>query len=539
MKGWIAVWALAGMIFSASPFAFRGGLTGSEASSSPKTKTAQVGSGRSRPGAQAPARGPAKAGHKSVSRSTRKGASQNQGVKTSAARPSASAFTAAAQAAEAGILSTASERPTDEPRTTSVEDTICSLNAEKLDLAQALRQISTMTRANLLLLTSSDQKLTIRLSDVKMIEMLRHVCALTGMRYLKVGQTYVVAPEDKLKAAYPVEWVAAFPPPPTKPVPEAPKPITILVLLKNVTGDKAADVVKKAFPQGTLTAVPGPQYTSPSLQARQAGNTTGVSTTATERSDSAGMSKAVVLMGLPEEVAKAKEILEAIDRARKQVVISVSIHDITNDALRDLGIPWTFGDVSITESSPNGLNLGSFSRAPQSLGGQLKALEKSTAAKLLAAPSLSVLDGESAFILIGDKINYPVLVGYTQNNAPIFSKETERVGIYLQLSCQVGEDGTITLTVYPQVSTVTGYLEVNGASYPQIATREAQTTLRFKSGETVVMGGLLKDEEIRVVERVPILSQIPFLGEIFTHRKKTRASSQVIISITPIILRDE
>lgn len=419
------------------------------------------------------------------------------------------------------------------------EDAICSANVVGIDLSEFLRSLSEQSGANLLLLPGADQKVTLRLSGVKMLDMLRHVCALTGMKYLKVGDAYVVSTSEKLKSGYPNEYEEAYPTPKPEKIEEKEpvKPITRLITLSNITAEKAAEVLNKAFGNDKLTIIAGPQYMSPSLNPREASNATGVSGTATERSNSAGASKSLVLVGLPEVVELANDILERIDQARRQVVIQVSIHDITNDALKDLGVgPWSFSDINLSEGDPKGINFGSFVRAPQSIAAQLKSLEKTTAAKLLAEPSLSVLDGESAFILIGDKINYPVLVGYTQNNAPIFSKETEKVGIYLQLSCQVSEDGTITLAIYPQVSTITGYLEVNGASYPQIATREAQTTLRFKSGETVVMGGLLKDEDIKSVERVPILSKIPILGEIFTHRKTTKASSQVIITITPTIL---
>jgi type IV pilus assembly protein PilQ len=80
---------------------------------------------------------------------------------------------------------------------------------------------------------------------------------------------------------------------------------------------------------------------------------------------------------------------------------------------------------------------------------------------------------------------------------------------------------------------------VNGASYPQISTREAQSTLRIKSGETLVMGGLMKTEELRQMERVPILGQIPFLGELFTRRKATKSASQVLIAIRPTLLRHD
>src|SRR5690606_17466722 len=94
----------------------------------------------------------------------------------------------------------------------------------------------------------------------------------------------------------------------------------------------------------------------------------------------------------------------------------------------------------------------------------------------------------------------------------------------------------ITLAIYPQVSTVVKPTEINGASYPDIATREAQTTLRVKTGETIVIGGLLRNEELEQLEQVPILSKIPLFGELFKRRKKTCSSSQVVISLTPTLV---
>jgi type II secretory pathway component GspD/PulD (secretin) len=165
----------------------------------------------------------------------------------------------------------------------------------------------------------------------------------------------------------------------------------------------------------------------------------------------------------------------------------------------------------------------------------ISALESKDVARLLASPNISVLDGEKAFILIGDRINYPALTGYTSTNSPIFSVNTERVGIYLQVAANISSDGYITLTLYPQVSSITGYLTVNGASYPQVSSREAQTTLRVKSGDEIVLGGLMEDDDTVDVDKVPILSQIPLFGELFKHRQKTHNKSQVIITIKPVI----
>src|SRR5207249_3963352 len=117
-------------------------------------------------------------------------------------------------------------------------------------------------------------------------------------------------------------------------------------------------------------------------------------------------------------------------------------------------------------------------------------------------------------------------------------KEEERVGIYLQVAVHVTGDGEVTLTLYPQVSSVTSFLTVNGASYPQISTREQQTTVRVKDGQQIVIGGLIQDQEIRNLQKVPILADIPLFGELFTWRRHTHNKTEVVIMISPEILKD-
>src|SRR5262249_49103178 len=101
-----------------------------------------------------------------------------------------------------------------------------------------------------------------------------------------------------------------------------------------------------------------------------------------------------------------------------------------------------------------------------------------------------------------------------------------------------GPDGDVILSIYPQVSTITGYLNINGASLPQISTREQQTTVRVRDGETIVIGGLIRDDELKSIQRVPILSRIPLFGELFTYRSKTRTRTELIITITPEVQKE-
>jgi type II secretory pathway component GspD/PulD (secretin) len=316
-----------------------------------------------------------------------------------------------------------------------------------------------------------------------------------------------------------------------------------------VSANQIAETLKAIFNPKDLTIAVGPSPLTPSIQSSDSAKATGTEQTvltkdyagATTGSGGGGglpTSRILVLYGPPAIVEQAADAARQLDKPRPQVSIDVRITDVENDALHDVGLNWDFSNLTLTET-PSGVKFGTVTRSPMTFDATVKALESQNKAKLLAAPNLSILDGERGFVLIGDKLSYPVVSGYSQSGSPIISKEEKDVGIYLQVAANVGDDGQITLSLYPQVSTVTGYLTLNGASYPQISTREAQTTLRVPSGQTIVMGGLIKDEDIAAYETVPFLSKIPFLGELFKHRNQSKTKNQVIISITPVIIKPE
>ncbi|MCH8274204.1 MAG: type II secretion system protein GspD [Armatimonadetes bacterium] len=421
----------------------------------------------------------------------------------------------------------------------SPEEILCSVDAVEEELSVVLNQLSKQTGANLILLSEPNQRLTLRLSNLPLTKMIRHICTISGLSYLTVDSTFVIASEDRLKAAYPEEWFAVNPEPEPEPEPEpAPPTVTEAYKVNHASASQLAEALKTLFGEEKITVVIGPGSSVPSLSDQQTSYATGiqVGTLSTSESEGTRTGRIIMIRGPADEVAAAIEVAKTLDQPRAQVSIAVMIHDVSNDALEELGLTWSYSDVNITETDPRGINFGSFTRAPLSFTAKIKALERTEKAKLLASPNISVLEGERAFILIGSRLNFPVLIGYTQANTPIFDRQEERVGIYLQVAAHVDGDNEITLSLYPQVSVVTGFLDINGASYPQISTREAQTTLRVKSGEVIVMGGMLKDEEVTIIEKVPFLAEIPILGALFRHRRKTKVSSQVIITILPVII---
>jgi hypothetical protein len=378
-------------------------------------------------------------------------------------------------------------------------------------------------------------KVTVQIRQVPAERAIDLVCQAAGLAYRKEGDTFLVGTRKDLEESAPRAPAAA------------PAGVqTEVYACRHISASELAAAIGNIFGKDALQVSVGASPQSPQLDGAAVmaasgggGNGGGAARGGAAAASGTPAARQIVVSGEAGVVARALALAERLDVRRAQVKIAVRITDISTDALRELGVQWGFSNVSIREVAPGkGLSFGTFTRSPLSFDAALSALEKNNRAKLLAAPALSLLDGERGFILIGERLLYPRLIGYTQAQTPIFDKAEERVGIYLQVAAQMAGDGEITLTIYPQVSVVTSFLNVNGASYPQISTREQQTTIRVKDGEQIVVGGLITDEELSNVQRVPFLSRIPLFGELFTYRKKNKRQSELVVTITPQILRD-
>ncbi len=113
------------------------------------------------------------------------------------------------------------------------------------------------------------------------------------------------------------------------------------------------------------------------------------------------------------------------------------------------------------------------------------------------------------------------------------------VGISLLIAPKISDDDQIVMTLDPQVSLVTGYLNTDAGNYPQISSREARTTVCVKNGSTLAIGGLIQDNEIRNMSKLPILGNLPFLGQLFSHVNTTKSRTEVVMFLTPKIVREQ
>lgn len=158
----------------------------------------------------------------------------------------------------------------------------------------------------------------------------------------------------------------------------------------------------------------------------------------------------------------------------------------------------------------------------------LDAMERKGSAETLANPHLMTLNGENAKLLIGQRI--PVKMENSEGETSIKYIEA---GITLEFRPWITEDGLVELDIRPKVSSLGEELY---EGFPAIKTREVETRLRLKDGETFAIGGLIQTDKSESISRVPVLSSIPILGELFKQRNQETNKTELMIFITPRIV---
>lgn len=213
-------------------------------------------------------------------------------------------------------------------------------------------------------------------------------------------------------------------------------------------------------------------------------------------------------------------------------------NDYTNG--RNGGNDWSGGRTFNRTVSVSYADLVGFANNPLKWIGQhfapinmtLTALTTKGKAKILSRPSVMTLSGEQATIQIGGEIPYSTTnpLGYTTTTT------FRKYGIILQFKPVVDEHNRISSMIHTEVSNMSGQT-VNGL--PILSTRSADSTINIFSGGTIVIGGLMDSTEIKNVTKIPLLGDIPILGEFFKRTSKTRDKRELIILVTPRIIGAE
>jgi len=276
-----------------------------------------------------------------------------------------------------------------------------------------------------------------------------------------------------------------------------------------------------------------------------------------------------------------RAVIDQLDARRAQVYIESMIVKVDANKVIDIGVQWqailgekgdkyiygagtNFGSgagniingsigtaggregvaAAIKDGVPSGLNIGFLRKLGDfyTLGALARFLETSADGNVLSTPNLVSLDNEEAKIVIGQ--NVPFITGSFTNAGggaaatnPFQTIERKDVGLTLRVKPQIGENGTVRMTIYQENSNVVPGL--NSSAGPTTDKSAIETTVVVDDGQIMVLGGLLKDEYSGGINKVPLLGDIPYLGALFRTDNRTRVKSNLMVFLRPVVMRDQ
>ncbi len=252
----------------------------------------------------------------------------------------------------------------------------------------------------------------------------------------------------------------------------------------------------------------------------------------------------LVAYASPRVINEITRIVKAVDHPHTQVLLETRILEVALDDNNRYGIEW--GNLSPLSTgllfpevpAVNGWQLQGGKRLPISVPLALDLLIQNGDARVLMNSKLTTTNNREASLLIGQKIPYVVqsFNSSASTTGPNLQVQKEEVGVKMKMLPHVNDDGEISLTLEPEVSSIAGFKGPN-SDLPLVKVRTTKTTVRVSDGQTIFLAGLISEEETSVESRVPILGQLPVLGALFTHKVKVKTKTNLIIEIKPKIIR--
>ncbi len=303
------------------------------------------------------------------------------------------------------------------------------------------------------------------------------------------------------------------PPPPLGPPGEAAGPppageqVSLTLPLSYLPASEAAKVLKEVI-SGRLTAEP--------------------------------VANALLFRGSQAEGERLGQLLQGIDRLTKQITLEARLLAVSLEDNAATGLNWAWDTVpqrgeygpsnNLDGTGPNyGGNFKFFRDYSFRFQATLNALLAKGKAKILATPRLITLPGRQAGIFIGDHI--PVQTEKHDSSGTYTSTDYIDAGIKLQYTPILSQDGSlVTASVHTEVSTPTLVSEIKNY---KVTSRTADTWVRMKSGETLVIGGLIGEEEQKSWQKVPFLGDLPLLGAFFRSKRREKTRTEVMLLLTP------
>jgi len=389
---------------------------------------------------------------------------------------------------------------------------LITLDAQDADIPRVLSILA--EKAGLNLITGpgvTSGRISVHLHDVPVDQAVNLVVRAAGLGYERIGNSILVADPRSLKEETGLS--------------------TYLVDLKFANAEEVRDAIKNL---------------APDVQVDRGGNR-------------------LVIVTSPRVIAEVQTVVTAMDVPLQQVMIEARIVEVSTTDLKRLGIDWDLlnrqttviveggSDPSARNTPPDQLpyinptpgtrdawKLRAFSRQAEAFQVTLDLLIRDGNARVLANPKIATLNGHEANILVGSRVPYVVTgTAFAAGGAaPVQQVEKEEVGIKLRITPLINADGFITTTISPEVSSIVAFRGPNN-DLPEVATRQATTTVRLKDGNGVIIAGLLSEERTQTITKVPVLGDIPLVGYLFQHHSIDANKKDLVIEVTPRILPEQ
>ena len=389
-----------------------------------------------------------------------------------------------------------------------------SLNVQDGDVGELLRSVARMGNINIILDRTVTGNISLKVDEAEPEEILQQIIRAGGFAMTRDGNTWIVAGRGNLQQGFGRVHVL--------PVKYAPlQDIKNAVAMYFEQGESKGDSEKPAK-DGTK-----PQRDAERKRQRVLAD---VST------------GSLMVYGTAEDARKARELVQKLDVPARQVSIEAKVVSVNKEDASKLGIQWDWttlpqynydGDEAkrpVFDKSGTAGGIVSFGKGP---GGKpyewqfsaaIEAMVSHGKADVLSRPNIVTMQGQEAVINIGGEVPVPTVS--TTNSTVTTSIEYRPAGIILRCLPMVNEDGYITSKIHTEVSSPQYVEEMNAYSFQK---RSADTMVRLKDGETMVIGGLISSEEIKSMSKVPFLGDLPILGNLFKSVHSSVTNSEIFI----------
>jgi general secretion pathway protein D len=262
---------------------------------------------------------------------------------------------------------------------------------------------------------------------------------------------------------------------------------------------------------------------------------------------------AIIIRDTPDRVAIAEKIIGDLDKAKPEVLVEAMVLEVDRNTLRQLGILPPQGTTVTAGAGSGGTstsgNAFPLNKLPTTTAQYTMTIPPVTAqflatssnTRLLQNPRIRATDGKLASIRIGEQFPIasgsfqPAFVGAT--GTPVVNFQFVDIGVNLDITPHVLLNHQVSMTVMVQVRALAGTQNVGGVSQPILTNRQVQHEIRLVEGETNVLGGIITDSESTSLNGLPGLKDIPVLKYFFAQEQKTRDQTEIIVMLTPHILR--